>query len=157
MKTLNNINANNDYIELNDLAPSLYEILGFNMNIYSNGKSFMGNNNKKACFSERTTEVSPKIKTVPAIAIIKDRYKGIFDINKKHVTELYDLKSDPDEKNNLYQSEKKKCLLLSKEIINWTKQRLIDLNKLSIKKSDLKSTKLNKKDMDGLKGLGYIQ
>ena len=157
MDKFNKTNINSSFIELTDLAPSLYEILNFNCNIYSNGKNFLGNNTREACFSERTTEVSPKIKTIPAIAIIKNGYKGIFDINKKYVTELYNLKTDPREKNNLYSSNKPKCLLLSKDIIKWTKQRVNDLNKLSIKKDDIKSAKLNKKDLEGLKGLGYIQ
>ena len=158
MKKFNNLDTSSGYIELIDLAPSLYDILGFKSDIYSNGKSFMNNDQlKEPCFSERTTEVSPEIKTIPAITIIKDGHKGIFDITKRHVTELYDLKSDPCEKNNLYNTDKQKCLVLSKDIINWTKERVNDLNKLKIKEEDLKSTELSKKDLDGLKGLGYIK
>jgi len=104
-----------------DLAPTILDFLGIEAPLWMNGKSF-----KKALYDSRfdtgtkfsmnLSEMNPasNFKTT-SIAAIHGDYKLIKYLSFSQY-EMYDLKMDPNEKNNLVGQESEKIFSLKKEI-----------------------------------------
>jgi arylsulfatase A-like enzyme len=87
--------------------------------------------------------------------IAGDRWKLIYSVPSQ-AKELYDLKNDPGEKNNVADTEKEQADIMLAQLSKWMEQN----EKLRIQAgadSAKKKTKLSEKDLKKLKSLGYIE
>ncbi len=91
----------------------------------------------------------------PIIAMVKDGYKAIYSVQSGTVTELYDMRYDPEEQHNIAEKNTDLCLMFKRNIEDWRSIRLhenrrhrADRNQPSVYK---------KKQLERLKALGYIQ
>ena len=98
-------------IELVDVAPTILELAGYEVPFYMQGKSFTGilkgesnpHHHKDSVYSEYYYCMKGCHDDVFGTMYYDGRYK-IINYHGKNFGELYDLKSDPDEYNNLWES-----------------------------------------------------
>jgi arylsulfatase A-like enzyme len=161
----------NDYLptQLVDIFPTLLSIAGINQNYFSSqGYNLLEDNRSGrailseyyypkqviSCFREKDRK-NPKLDRYKRKirALISNQIKLIWGSDNVH--ELYDLRNDPDEKENL----------INKDAYAEKKQKMIVELKamLDIFQSSLDSTpeqakkKMDKKTLEALKSLGYIK
>jgi arylsulfatase A-like enzyme len=90
----------------------------------------------------------------PKVARIEDGYKAIYMIKSGEVTELYDLKRDPREKNNLAEELPKKATDLSAKIKSWLEEKNRQHNVLGSKMATFSHPVSHRKKE--LRALGYM-
>ena len=112
---------------------------------FGNSRSSKGND---VLFSE-----SPHSFDIEAMAVIKGRMKYIHTPNKPEMEHLfYNLEADPEEKNNLAVAQKD---LIKK--LRGTLSQHKTLNEEGRRLLDLQIHPLDKKTIEGLKSMGYLQ
>jgi len=138
-------------IQLVDLSATILGILNYNFPYKVNGRNLIsipaGEISKNRAFSENTPSFE--------IAMIKDNFKAIYNYSLGKVTELYDLRGDKREENNICIDAPDKCCGIEKEIENWRRKRVQEAEKLGIKKAALEI--INREKIKKLKSIGYLQ
>jgi arylsulfatase A-like enzyme len=137
-------------VNLIDLMPTLLDLLNLPFPGSMQGKSIIPliNQGKKA---EPLSISETSWKGARAQSVSLAEWKYIIDIRNERI-ELYNLGEDSGEKNNLYLKEDEKAEKLSHLLSN-----IISKAQPVTEKSKDKGKQLEKKHLDKLKSLGYIQ
>jgi arylsulfatase A-like enzyme len=121
-----------------DVFPTLLDLLGY--------KSVVLNLRGRSVFLKRDTEEVQFSEYPDRYSIVKNNWR-LF-LNKEGNYELYNLKNDPQESNNLVSVEKEKFGLLKQELNEYTKQA--KCNKIT-------QPILDEETKNRLRSLGYLQ
>jgi hypothetical protein len=84
-----------------------------------------------------------------------DEFKAIYMVNKRKVTELYDLKKDYPENNNLVNIFKETNQEFEQKIMSWQKERQKQRKKLKLGALSVSFQDAN--EIERLESLGYIR
>ncbi len=145
-------------VELIDIMPSLFEILRIKLNINIDGLSFYPlvlNKNKKfsnPAFSEigATKIISGNVADAELRSVLDGEWKLIYETSEYGIRyELYNLKDDPQELNNLIGIEKERFELLKAKLEEWMSRPKPNITPLA--------KPLDEQAKERLKGLGYLQ
>jgi len=129
-----------------DIATTILEILQINIPLSFKGKSLnslIKNNNSNF----RTLAFAEAFMGYHIRAIRTDRWKLIYSESNKY--ELYDLKNDPKELNNIINIADEQFKLLKQELNNWFDK----INPIALEEI----TPIDKTTREKLKSLGYLQ
>ena len=136
--------------ELIDVIALLLELLGYSLPYEADGGGEAISSG--AVFSQ---EISGEQRGIPKMTIIKDDFKAIYPVEKMGVTELYNLKEDYSEQNNLIDVYPRKSEELEEELESWQKDKLRKRATLGIEEFTVGIE--DDKTLEQLKALGYIQ
>ena len=134
-------------VQLIDIMPTILDILGIKKDITIEGKSLL-----PFIFSKEDAAGQYAFSELFGVmtSIRTDDWKLIFYSDKNRY-ELYNLKSDPDERNNLAESKSEKLESLKKELNNW-------INRIRQGGSRSPSSRYLPEDIkEKLRSLGYAQ
>ena len=147
----NNGHVVNDIVTSIDIMPTIMDVLGFVKPEYMLGWSLVKDEpgNSRDIVSESfprgmLSSWNPKFSRV-ARALFSGQYKFISSTVGKR--ELYNLGSDPDERENLYKSDERISMELEERLNNWL---------ITVKAESSSPAKLDKSAIDRLKTLGYV-
>lgn len=105
-------------VQLIDIMPTILDILGVRKDITIEGKSLL----PFIFAKEDTTGRYAFSELLGVVASIRaEDWKLVFSLDKNRY-ELYNLKSDPDERNNLAESKSEKLESLKKELSDWVER-----------------------------------
>ena len=138
-----------DNVGIIDIVPTLLSLLNIPVEPKFQGKNLMPLIENGKTFKKRIiiSELFKGIKNI--LSFTQDRWKYIYDF-KTNKAELFDLKSDKDEKVNLI--DKNLVIKSSME-----KQLKAHLESLKGKKIQARLVRPDKKNVESLKSLGYIE
>jgi arylsulfatase A-like enzyme len=92
------------YVQTADIAPTILEALGIPIPLWMDGESLSPTRNRMSSYTVAVNSKFPLGKTIyflpTKLAIWRQPYKAIFNCDTNQVV-LYDLSTDPDERNNL--------------------------------------------------------
>jgi arylsulfatase A-like enzyme len=144
--------VNDDLISLLDLAPTLLDVLEAPIPENMRGYSF-----KKALFGEpsngRTITISESPwdwKTEFAVALRTSQYKFIHDNRKLNNPELYDLRTDPQEKANIADQ-------LPDIVSEFEEPLQVHFRMVDASRNQLDEENSSKELLDRLRALGYVE
>lgn len=138
----------NKQVSLVDIMPSILQILNIDPLEQTLGKSFW---KKKKLLIKDTSDYSfSELDTNRILkTIMTPEWKYIYNYQDK-TEQLYNIKSDPLELNNLVDKKTKQRNQLKEQLFNWVSNS----KKYPIKRQPIQ---LSPKEIEKLKGLGYIQ
>jgi arylsulfatase A-like enzyme len=144
-------------VELVDIYSSILPHINCKLPYKTDGKNLFKRSGYKqgdsrAVFSE---EPSNKMLGPPKIAMMFDEFKAIYMVNKRKVTELYDLKKDYPENNNLVNIFKETNQEFEQKIMSWQKERQKQRKKLKL--GALSVSFQDAYEIERLESLGYIR
>jgi arylsulfatase A-like enzyme len=134
-----------------DIMPTVLDVLGYEMSDSIHGQGLVNMNKRDGndFFSEsypsRAVIGNSRFKRVER-AVISGKYKFIGSTAGKK--ELYDLSSDPDEKENLYRADDELSREFEMKLARWLK---------TVKAESSSPLKLDSDALERLKALGYIK
>ena len=128
----------NEMVEMIDIMPTLFEIIGIQGNRWTQGRSFLGliqgreSSGKQYAFSETSAcgyqcKKDMSLSKARIISLRSKSWKLIARHEPDHTTfELYNLKNDPNEKRNLIHHRKEVAARYKDIILDWNyKNRLL--------------------------------
>jgi len=128
-----------------------YSIDGWNLQQLSKEEALA----RRAVFSEFVSHYSTASLGIAKIAMLKDSFKSIYDVNKQELTEFYDLEKDKAEEKNIISIYPVKAKEFEEEIKSWYKLRLQKRKQLGIGRGSIKIE--DEKTLNQLRALGYLQ
>ncbi len=142
-------------VDLMDIPTTLLALLGTEFPYKTNGRNLLDigkaaiKNHK--VFSE---ELSPRFKGPPKLALIKGNHKAIYRVNRHEIDEMYNIKKDPEERNNIVDED----VDLVRESNGMIADHLRDSAELK-KQLKLKSScvDIDEEQRKALEALGYVQ
>jgi len=143
-------------VELIDVTATIFSLVQYHCPYSVDGWDLLKKSSralaKRAVFSQFITAKKQKSSRT---AIIKDNLKAIYKMHERKVVELYDLREDEKEKNNIVSIETGKVRKLETMIDHWSIQKGRKRRKLNLRNSTVAIE--DKEKINQLRSLGYIQ
>lgn len=143
-----------DRTELIDLSATILHILDCHLPYSNDGRNLLRVSDNRMFFSEKLW-ARKNDKRPLEIAMIKNDFKAIYMVDEEKVTELYDLKRDGLEKENLGDLDPHKAKRFEEEIRSWREGKLEKRKEIGLKES--LGTITDERAIEKLRALGYLQ